>query len=75
MQGFIDYVMGFYGPDSEVYPEMGFNELQVQLATAVYLSRLEAKGQEFCGDTIDRENVRDIILEARQSVLPEFTKA
>jgi hypothetical protein len=36
--------------------------------------RLDAKGEEFVGDTVDRENVRDIVLEARRSVLPEFAK-
>jgi hypothetical protein len=67
-------MLDFYGPDSEIYPELGFNELQVEIATAIYKMRLQAKGDEFCGDTVDRENVRDIILEARQSVLPEFAK-
>jgi hypothetical protein len=74
MQGFTEYVLSFYGPDSEIYPELGFTELQVEIATAIYKMRLDAKGEEFCGDTVDRENVRDIILEARQSVLPEFAK-
>ncbi len=74
MNGFTKYMLDFYGPDSEIYPELGFTELQVEIATAVYKMRLDAKGDEFCGDSVDRENVRDIILEARQSVLPEFAK-
>ena len=72
---FTKYMMDFYGPDSEIYPEFGFNELQINIATAIYKMRLDAKGEEFCGDSVDRENVRDIILEARQTVLPEFAKA
>ena len=74
MQNFTEYMMAFYGPESEIYPELGFNELQIEIATAVYKMRLQAKGDEFVGDTVDRENVRDIILEARHSVLPEFAK-
>ena len=72
---FTQYMMDFYGPESEIYPELGFNELQINIATAIYKMRLDAKGEEFCGDSVDRENVRDIILEARQTVLPEFAKA
>ena len=72
---FTQYMMDFYGPESEIYPELGFTELQINIATAIYKMRLDAKGEEFCGDTVDRENVRDIILEARQGVLPEFKKA
>jgi hypothetical protein len=74
-QNFTDYVMSFYGPDSELYPEFGFNETQINLATGIYKMRLEAQGKEFCGDSIDRENVRDLILEARSGTLPEFKKA
>ena len=69
---FIDYVLSFYSPEG-VYP-LGVNRLQAELATQVYLARLEKRGAEFCGDTVDREAVRDIILEARQGTLPEFKK-
>ena len=67
--------MAFYGPESEIYPELNFNETQIAIATGIYKMRLAADGKEFYGDTVDRENVRDIILEARQTVLPEFAKA
>jgi hypothetical protein len=73
-QSFTDYMMAFYGPESELYPQLNFNETQIAIATGIYKMRLAAKGEEFCGDTVDRENVRDIILEARQNVLPEFAK-
>ncbi len=73
-QSFTEYMMAFYGPDSEIYPELGFNELQINIATAIYKMRLDVKGEEFVGDTVDRENVRDIVLEARRNVLPEFAK-
>ena len=72
---FTQYMMDFYGPQSEIYPEFNFNETQISIATGIYKMRLDAKGDEFVGDTVDRENVRDIILEARNNVLPEFKKA
>jgi len=75
MQNFTEYMMAFYGPESEIYPELAFNETQIAIATSIYKMRLDAQGEEFVGDTVDRERVRDIILEARQSVLPEFAKA
>jgi hypothetical protein len=74
-QSFTEYMMAFYGPESEIYPELNFNETQIAIATGIYKMRLAADGKEFYGDTVDRENVRDIILEARQTVLPEFAKA
>ena len=74
-QSFTEYMMAFYGPESEIYPELGFNETQIAIATGIYKMRLTAQGEEFCGDTVDRERVRDIILEARNNVLPEFAKA
>jgi hypothetical protein len=72
---FTQYMMDFYGPQSEIYPELNFNETQIAIATGIYKMRLTAKGEEFVGDSVDRENVRDIILEAREKVLPEFAKA
>jgi len=72
-KSFTEYMMAFYGPEG-VYP-MGFNEVQVNIATAIYKMRLESRGAEFCEDSVDREAVRDLILEAREVVLPEFSKA
>jgi hypothetical protein len=69
---FIDYVLSFYANDG-VYP-LGVTRLQAELATQIHLARCEKSGVEFCGDTVDREKVRDIILEARQGTLPEFAK-
>ena len=72
---FTQYMMDFYGPQSELYPELGFNETQIAIATGIYKMRLAQRDVEFVGDSVDREAVRDIILEAREKVLPEFTKA
>jgi hypothetical protein len=60
------YMLDFYGsgPDA-IYP-VGFTARQINLATQLYKCRLETAypGQEFCGDSVDRERVRDIILAA-----------
>jgi hypothetical protein len=71
-QSFINYVLDFYGPDG-LYPE-GFNELQIAIALGLYKGRLASMGRKFEGDTVDREAVRDIILNARKQVTPEFAK-
>ena len=57
---FTSYLMDFYGADG-IYP-MGFTRTQINLATQLYKCRLP-EGEEFCGDSVDRERVRDIILD------------
>ena len=68
---FTQYMLDFYGPNG-IYP-LGFNSTQISLATQLYKGRL-AEGEEFCGDSVDRERVRDIILAARESTVPEYAK-
>ena len=60
LNDFIDYVMGFYGPDG-VYP-MGANPDVICKATNDCMKIAEIKGEEFCGDSIDRELVRDLLI-------------
>ena len=69
---FTEYMMEFYGPDG-IYP-FGFNEIQIALATQIYKCRLPNGALDFVGDSIDRERVRDIMLDARETTLPEFAK-
>ena len=57
---FTQYMLDFYGPRG-IY-NLGFTAEQINLATQLYKCRLES-GEEFCGDSVDRERVRDIILE------------
>ena len=57
---FTQYMLDFYGPKG-IY-NLGFTAEQVNLATQLYKCRLESN-EEFCGDSVDRERVRDIILE------------
>ncbi len=68
---FTQYMLDFYGPDG-VYP-LGFTSTQIGFATQLYKCRL-ADGEEFCGDSVDRERVRDIILAAREETVPEYAK-
>jgi len=58
MHKFYSYVHSFYGPGG-LYP-MGVAFAHIQKATAIYLSRASA---DFCGDSVDREAVRDILIE------------
>lgn len=59
---FIDYCMTFYGPGG-IYP-LNFTRNQIRLATDLLLTC----DHEFCGDTVDRERVRDIVLAAQGQV-------
>ena len=68
---FTQYMLDFYGPDG-IYP-LGFTSTQIGFATQLYKCRL-AEGEEFCGDSVDRERVRDIILAAREETVPEYAK-
>ena len=60
MTEFYDYVLSFYGKDG-IYP-MGATLTQVKQSTATLKKILKLKGEEFCGDSIDRELVRDLMI-------------
>ena len=57
---FVDYTLSFYGTDG-IYP-MGANRTVVRNATNDIIKIIEIKGEEFCGDSIDREQVRDLLI-------------
>ena len=70
LQFFIDYVWDFYNPDSKLYPIKGLTKHDIEDAIKVYQSRLfdayfnDDDGYMWgAGDTLDRERVRDILLE------------
>ena len=77
---FVDYVWSFYGEHSEtIYPIKGLTKQDILDALKVYQERIEiAKSNNERwfnvtyswgdGDSLDRERVRDIILEQ-----PQFT--
>tara|TARA_R100001463_G_scaffold30235_1_gene68746 strand:+ start:28 stop:285 length:258 start_codon:yes stop_codon:yes gene_type:complete len=76
---FADYVWEFYSPNSDLYPIKSLTIEDVFHAIDIYFSRIKEaesnNGRWFNvtyswggGDTLDRERVRDIILEQ-----PQFT--
>ena len=79
LQEFIDYVWAFYNPQSELYPIKGLTKKDILDAFKVYRKRIQAaesnNGRWFNvsyswggGDSLDRERVRDIILDQPQFV-------
>lgn len=58
---FIDYMMSFYGP-GKLYPIQGINRTVIRKATNDHLRMLKIQDREFCNDSIDREQVRDLLL-------------
>ena len=58
---FIDYVMSFYGPDG-LY-SMGANRTIVRKAVNDVIRIAKIKGEKFCADSYDREQVRDLLID------------
>ncbi len=67
---FIDYVWSFYGADDALYPIKGLTKAQVMEASWLYLQCCCYPSQPEMtwgdGDSLDRERVRDILLQAPQ---------
>ena len=79
LQEFVDYVWSFYAPHSELYPIKGLTKQDIFDALKIYSNRCDLaksnNGRWFNvsyswggGDSLDRERVRDIILESPQFV-------
>ena len=60
LQEFYDYVFSFYGAGG-LYPMSATLDL-IEQATLTHIKILELKGNEFCGDSVDRECVRDLLI-------------
>ena len=56
---FITYVDDFYNAKSGIYPINGMTDKMVLNAVKKYIA---TNAKSFCGDSVDRERVRDIIL-------------
>ena len=56
---FITYVDDFYNAKSGIYPINGMTDKTVLNAVKKYIA---TNAKSFCGDSLDRERVRDIIL-------------
>lgn len=65
-KAFIDYVYGFYGPKSDLYP-MGATKKMIGEA----LDILIARGDDVAFDSFDREKIRDIMIERNGLVFPK----
>lgn len=57
---FLKYVWSFYGPEG-LYPIKNITIVDVESATVEVLNRFG--DDKFCGDSVDRERVRDVLLE------------
>lgn len=68
LNDFVDYVLSFYGP-AGLYP-MGADSTIVHKATNDLIKILEIKGEEFCGDSVDRELVRDLLISKYKLTFP-----
>ena len=79
LQEFIEYVWDFYNPNSDLYPIKGLTRDDIFVAIKEYNRRINvAKDNDNKyfnvtyswggGDTLDRERVRDIILDQPQFV-------
>jgi hypothetical protein len=60
MTEFYDYVLSFYGSDG-IYP-MGATVSMIKETTKTHIQILKLKGEKFCGDSIDRECIRDLMI-------------
>ena len=72
MKEFIEYVWSFYAPHSDLYPIKGLVKQDIWDALFTYKERIDKKSVYYShyswgdGDSLDRERVRDIILEEPQ---------
>jgi len=66
---FVNYVWDFYAPNSDLYPIKGLTKGHIYDAFFTYKRRIEKGDLEYVhynwgdGDSLDRERVRDILLE------------
>ena len=62
---FVAYVDDFYNEKSGIYPIKGMTDLMVIEAVQKYIKEdvnINGYVKDFCGDSVDRERIRDIIL-------------
>jgi hypothetical protein len=68
---FVDYVWSFYGSDDPLYPIHGLTKKDIEDAIYEYWRRIQENPSIMTwgyGDSLDRERVRDIILEQPQFI-------
>jgi len=62
---FYQYMLQFYGPGSDLYPEYNFTVDEIVVATAQYIN----SGADFAADSWDREQIRDLIIDNRALII------
>lgn len=63
---FITYVLDFYNGVNGIYKDVDATEIEVEAATRKLDKMYRSHGEEPIYDSIDRERVRDFILESRK---------
>ena len=71
LTNFVEYVDSFYGVNDPLYPLVKdgkpLSKVDILVATEKYLGNCSDPNQEYCtwgdGDSLDRERVRDILLD------------
>ena len=71
LTNFVEYVDSFYGLNDPLYPLVKdgqpLSKIDIYAATAFYLAKCGDEREELCtwgdGDSLDRERVRDILLD------------
>lgn len=63
---FITYVLDFYNGVNGIYKDVDATEIEVEAATRKLERMYREHGDEPVYDSIDRERVRDFILESRK---------
>lgn len=63
---FYNYVLEFYNGDNGIYKDVDATYVEVVDATRKLITLYKSHGSEPCYDSLDREKVRDIILEGRK---------
>jgi hypothetical protein len=64
-ESFMDYVLSFYNREDGIYKDVDATLAEVADATRKLERMYRSHGDEPCYDSIDRERVRDFILEGR----------
>ena len=71
IEDFIDYIYSFYNVVDGLYPVYGCTKLKIEDAIHEYWRRIQENPSIMTwgyGDSLDRERVRDIILEQPQFI-------
>lgn len=64
-EDFYNYVLSFYNGTDGIYKEVDATYAEVVDATRKLIALYKSHGSEPCFDSIDREKVREIIVESR----------